>query len=320
MQFVYYRTLLNEKEKKIYDKIFEDLMHFQKEIVINGTDHLTVDKILNHIRFDWPELFFVSFEILFSYTDNYVKLTVPYLMDQDEAAAKLRRLNAEADRIVSYIKGKTAYEKALWIHDYLARVVFYEKYETKSDELHSIVGGLFNHKCVCDGFSKSFQYLCDRAGIPSFMVVGHGINKDGTKENHAWNMVKIEGKNYFVDVTYDISDNERYCSRAYFMLSTEEILQDHIPDGEYILPYCPDSMCPLPVVDSVDKLKRLLKNEVHMNKVASEVRFASPVEKETFFKAFEKSIKINEIGVFNRIKRYTFSDTEFINTVAFFWQ
>ena len=51
----------------------------------------------------------------------------------------------------------------------------------------TIVGCLLDKQCVCAGFSKTFTYFCHKAGIDCTGVVS---------DDHAWNMVKINGKWY----------------------------------------------------------------------------------------------------------------------------
>ena len=57
---------------------------------------------------------------------------------------------------------------------------------------------------VCEGYSKAFQYLCDKSNLPSntkcYTVTG--IMSGGTGAGgHMWNIVVIDGKSYLVDVT-----------------------------------------------------------------------------------------------------------------------
>jgi hypothetical protein len=55
---------------------------------------------------------------------------------------------------------------------------------------------------VCEGYAKAFKVLCDEAGIPCVVVTGTGINDSGS-QNHMWNYVKLNGKWYAVDVTWN---------------------------------------------------------------------------------------------------------------------
>lgn len=62
---------------------------------------------------------------------------------------------------------------------------------------------------VCAGYARAFQYLCSLGGIECHYVTGYV--SDG--ENHAWNIVVIDGENYFVDLTACDSYSEKDIAR-----------------------------------------------------------------------------------------------------------
>ena len=66
-------------------------------------------------------------------------------------------------------------------------------------------GGLVNHTAVCLGYATTFQLLMDLAGVECITVVG--ASRDST-EDHGWNMVRLNGKWYCVDVTWDANYRE----------------------------------------------------------------------------------------------------------------
>lgn len=61
-------------------------------------------------------------------------------------------------------------------------------------------GGLVSHKTVCLGSATSFQLLMDLAGVECITVIGAD---DSNRGDHAWNMVKLYGNWYCVDVGWD---------------------------------------------------------------------------------------------------------------------
>jgi hypothetical protein len=60
------------------------------------------------------------------------------------------------------------------------------------------------NQVVCEGYSKAFQYLCDKSDLPSntkcYTVSGQMAGGTGSGA-HMWNIVRIDGKSYLVDVT-----------------------------------------------------------------------------------------------------------------------
>lgn len=61
-------------------------------------------------------------------------------------------------------------------------------------------GPLLEGKGVCLGYATTFQLLMDMAGIECITVTGAAFQ---CRENHAWNMVRLNGEWYCVDSTWD---------------------------------------------------------------------------------------------------------------------
>ena len=104
--------------------------------------------------------------------------------------------------------------------------------------------GLFKTgRAVCDGYAKAFQQMAESAGFEVIKVNGIGVNSSGTTETHAWNQVKVDGKWYNIDVTWDDPvtngeigfDNLRY---KYFLVPDSVIANDHIADSGQQLNKC----------------------------------------------------------------------------------
>ena len=98
------------------------------------------------------------------------------------------------------------YERELAIHDYIVGCVEYD-----SDELSQLpgrgganntnpYGALVEGFAVCSGYSSSFQLLATLAGLECITVRGEA---NMIREEHAWNMVRLDGEWYCVDVTWD---------------------------------------------------------------------------------------------------------------------
>ena len=57
---------------------------------------------------------------------------------------------------------------------------------------------------VCEGYARAFKVLCDRLGIPCVLTEGYAqTGLTAKKELHMWNYVKLDGKWYAVDVTWN---------------------------------------------------------------------------------------------------------------------
>ena len=73
-------------------------------------------------------------------------------------------------------------------------------------ESYTPYGGLVEGTAVCLGYATTFQLLCDLAGVECITVVGAAHY---SRNDHAWNMVRLDGDWYCVDVTWDANYREQ---------------------------------------------------------------------------------------------------------------
>lgn len=89
---------------------------------------------------------------------------------------------------------------------------------------------------VCEGYAKAFQYLCDLGGLTCYTVTGTMAGGTGAGA-HMWNIVKLDGKNYLVDVT-NCDENTVGYPDELFLAGTTGSLQNvytfQLPNGEAI--------------------------------------------------------------------------------------
>lgn len=143
---------------------------------------------------------------------------------------------AQYDEVVAYVRQvlpsivneqMSIFEKEKAIHDWIINNVDYDYTYTSYDAYKAINTG----KTVCNGYAMLANIMFNEAGIPSIVVVGTANNGVKT-ENHAWNLVNLNGNWYHVDLTWDDAGNGniRY---DYFNLRTEEIRKNHYPTSIY---------------------------------------------------------------------------------------
>lgn len=124
------------------------------------------------------------------------------------------------------------YDKEKAIHDYMVVTYKFDTSITVYDLEHpsQSVEGLLNYnKGICQGYAEVFDLFMKKAGIPSQMVYGEAYG-----EKHVWNMVKLEGEWYMVDVTWDdpVPDRGNRVSYEYFNLTDQQLEVNHIWDRE----------------------------------------------------------------------------------------
>lgn len=181
-----------------------------------------MERIYFALEADYPMLFWIDDTI--GYYINGFFVTSWYIMvEPDYAQYSVRNSAAqsiqkgmlpfleEIDNAIA--KGADDMELELLIHDMIIDEVDYAYDSTNSPETaafaHSVVGVLDGNSStdvVCEGYAKTFQLLATYAGLESIYAVGMsgtGFNMGG----HAWNLVKINGSWYNIDLTWDDTNN-----------------------------------------------------------------------------------------------------------------
>lgn len=128
--------------------------------------------------------------------------------------------------LASIIKpGMTDYQKQLAIHDYIVLNCEYDVETLKKGQTASghedaffAYGALINGVALCGGYTEAANILLRISGIESIRL---------DSEDHAWNLVKLEGGYYHMDVSWDdpTPDVKGRIRHDYFNLTDKQILQ-----------------------------------------------------------------------------------------------
>lgn len=126
--------------------------------------------------------------------------------------------------------GMSDYEKEVALYDWMVQNINYDW--THNDVMVSTpresftpYGGLVNKFAVCLGYATTFQLLMDLAGVECITVLGAAYNNAG---DHSWNMVRLNGNWYCVDVTWDANARENLGSAAqwsFFNITSDEMAE-----------------------------------------------------------------------------------------------
>jgi len=123
-------------------------------------------------------------------------------------------------------------EKEKRIHDYFVQNVVYDHealHTSKVDRLvaaHSVIGVFAKQRGVCEGISKAAKLLFNTVDMGCIVVSGNASFE--THGGHAWNIVKIDGKPYHIDLTWDMANSKAgQINYDYFNLPDIAIRKDH---------------------------------------------------------------------------------------------
>jgi len=139
------------------------------------------------------------------------------------------------------------YQRELALHDWMVEWAEYDPGELSSGPIGEPMpdndnpyGLLTGGKGICLGYASTFQLFMEMANIECVTI--QGLSHRGTVD-HAWNMVKLDGEWYCVDVTWDdpVASFEvpRNMAHKYFNVTSEYMRQhDHqwdetgVPEAE----------------------------------------------------------------------------------------
>jgi hypothetical protein len=147
-------------------------------------------------------------------------------------AAYRQQCDAAIDNLAASCKkelksGADQLQKALTIHDFILNQMNYAYKKTGEPETaiwaHNLIGCAEKAAGVCESYAKAYQYLCRLNDLECLIVTGFN------QENHAWNVVKIDGKWYGVDCTFDETNKDTLAYNC-FGMSAERMSEDYEKD------------------------------------------------------------------------------------------
>lgn len=209
-------------------KIYNALDKVQNKLVLKTQEFKGKDltKIIENIAENYKFFYYKGF----SYTidNNIATIEFNYISEGNPLVKKKELDKAIQTIIQKNIKSSMSdYEKVKALHDYIVLNTAYddENYvkDTIPEDSYNAYGALVNHRAVCQGYSEALNILCKEAGIDSYVI--DGKMNDG--ECHAWNIVRIEGNTYHLDVTHDdpVPNVDGYVQYNYF-LTTDEMMKN----------------------------------------------------------------------------------------------
>lgn len=209
------------------------------------------DKLVSEYMFDYEAYAFenqdvaavvgVDRDALYNHYINYGKnegRSFPILSSYSESIEAQRQMYSLADSLTKNCSSDR--EKIKAIHDWMVRNIAYDEanYDagTIPSRSYSYVGAILYKTCVCDGYSKTFQYFMDILGIECDRITGVATNSSGDTGAHAWNRVKLDGAWYYIDVCWDdpVPDQGDVVPRyTYYLVTDPTFGGDHEPSSRY---------------------------------------------------------------------------------------
>lgn len=227
---------LTVKEKYVYGLICEN--HEGHRTDFSTPEEVTSEEmteVFTAVKFDFPERSCLEDKYSFVQKGGRCYYSLNYRFSCDECRERSEKCREEAESIVSLAEGMSGYEKTLYFHDLLTERAVYS--DSLEDEEFTAYGAFFNGRANCSGFTAAMVMLLNAAEVENGIALGEAKDKRDGQEDmlHVWNVVTTERGSGHVDVAWDAGD-EKYdsvSSHAYFYLSDEEILKDHVIFEKY---------------------------------------------------------------------------------------
>ena len=166
--------------------------------------------------------------------NTYYDATLVFQIAMNTTADEEAAVDQQVDLLLANLNTTgTDYDKIKSIYDWICDNVHYDYAYLNSLNQggtvnllkHSAYAALVEKKTVCQGYSNLLYRLALEAGINCRIILGSSYG-----ERHSWNIVKIDGKYYNLDSTWDADQVGTY---AYFLKSNSNF-PDHTRDAEYL--------------------------------------------------------------------------------------
>ncbi len=229
---------LSPVQKTAYEKLVEAAKSYTSRVDISDLKVKASDFDKVYWAFDYDNPQYLALGSGYSYyyfpgTGYMQSFTINYGRTQAQVGMIQKKFNTAVKSVVSEAKKQlTDYSQLKYIHDWIVNNTDYTltgpAYKSEAD------GAVVYGKALCEGYSKAFMYMAQELGFECVCVVGKA---NGTA--HMWNMVKLGGAWYHVDVTFDdpiVSGGGNMLSHDYFLLSTYDIRKTHSIDNPVNIP------------------------------------------------------------------------------------
>lgn len=200
----FYEKYLDEKEKKVYLHIFNDLKEVKTKTYIDCTNYgyeskaecaSSINKMIDVILMDHPDMFWYRTSSG-RYSDAHGIELDHHLVSTNKFQLYFveRKLLRKIDSVTKDLEKVSDYEKVKGIYDWLGVNKSYSDFiMTRKDG--TAWSAILDKDTVCAGYAAATQLFLQRLGIESFLITG------STGGPHAWNMVELEDGYYWYDAT-----------------------------------------------------------------------------------------------------------------------
>lgn len=226
----YYYNHMDKQKQAAYHGILQGITSLVDEFQIPALDGEDLYNVFFQLRLDHPEIFWVTGYKYRYYKDSPNIIFIPeYLFDKGKIKEHQKAMKSRVEKLVRSAQSLSEWEKEKYVHDFICQNVHYDK--LKKAYSHEIIGPLGQGVGVCEGIAKAVKVLLDALGVWCIIAICGNNPEKGIKYRHTWNIVKLDGVYYHLDVTFDntLGRDGSEIRYDYFNLDDQQIFRDHEP-------------------------------------------------------------------------------------------
>ena len=230
----YFVNKLTPSEKKNFAILYHSAKSFKEKAVFGAPiQEPELDRLMWLLNYDCPELIHLKGDYGLSYNEDGSISGVRffYNMTEDEYSGCMKQLDDLFDSLKQQTQGMSEYETEKYVYDLMFNELVYDETTERSG---SAYGALIEHYSRCEGISKGFAWCMNELGIETMTLSGIPLwENSGSFSTHSWNIIKLEGNYYNVDLTADNlrNDKDEFVVPLYsFLNQNDEVLsKTHMP-------------------------------------------------------------------------------------------
>lgn len=223
--YEYYKDKLNLQGKQIYEGLLRNISmlasvgYVELKGLFNNSVLRDVKYAYKALRLDRPEYFFLGHNLIIKYSADGILTIRHNLKYSKEHVIRMNRVLIYTVReLISGTENMSILDRERTIYMRVGQTFTYKE----SDNAHDLSGLLVYKDGVCESLAAMLVVAFREAGIPAIVVQGYG-----KKEAHRWSKVWIDGKAYYVDVTWDMNKCKYGNHLKYFNLTSQQMSKDH---------------------------------------------------------------------------------------------
>lgn len=234
-RFYPYYAMLTDTEQHLYRQIYANAKDLYPVFSpVEAVTSSSLKNVFSAVYNDHPELFWLETTYAYKYLETGQCIEIALLFNRTAADLETARAFMDHNANILLEHAQTLpndYEKERFIHDSILNLA---SYNIRAEMNQSAYSALAVRQSVCAGYARAFQYLLQQLGIPAYYCTGYA------GENHAWNIVELDGEYYNVDTTWDDTGLGTY---DYFNKSDDTFASTHLrQDLSVNLPPCNGEM------------------------------------------------------------------------------